>query len=192
MLVCHDLKFENDPVAPPLSNGLRVIPVLFYVAVAGCAFFAAYFMIQKNASERARLAQERVTAEEKKKIAQIQMKHNELEGDVKKANSMIEWVKGSTPIQRLAMTINNSVMKNSIELGGDSTIRTLKLSRTPDSPWQIKLGLTLNGSDTEGLNQTLEDLGSGPEKYKRFNPQRSVDDTSVVYTATLIRSTERL
>lgn len=186
MLVCHDLKFEIDPVAPPLSNGLRVIPVLFYVAVAGCAFFTAYFMIQKNASERARLAQERVTAEEKKKIAQIQMKYNELEGDVKKASSMIDWVKGSSPIQRLAMTINNSIVKT-----GESSIRSQKLSRTPESPWQIKMALTLNGSDAEYLNDTLDALATGPEKYKRFNPQRSLGENSVNYTATLIRHTEQ-
>ena len=191
MLVCHDLKFEADPVAPPLPNGLRMIPVLFYIAIAGCAFFTAYFMIQKNASERGRLAQERVTAEEKKKIAQVQMKYNDLEGAVKKASSMIAWVKGSTPIQRLAMTINNSVLKNSEEMGGDSTIRTLKLSRKQESPWQIKLALTLNGSDPEGLNVLLEELGNGAEKYKRFNPQRSVGEASVNYTATLIRSTEQ-
>ena len=188
MLVCHDLKFESDPVAPPLSSGLRMIPVLFYVAVAGCAFFTAYFMIQKNASERARLAQERVTAEEKKKIAQIQMKHNELEGDVKKANSMIDWVKGSSPVQGLAMKLNSSIQSD-----GDSSIRSLKLSRTPESPWQIKLALTLNVADgnPEILETMLDNLGQGNGRYKRFNPQRTQDENSVHYTATLIRDTER-
>ena len=109
MLVCHDLKFEADPVAPPLPSGLRMIPILFYVAIVGCAFFTAYFMIQRNAAERARLAQERITAEEKKKIAQIQLKHTELEGDLTQAKSMIDWVKGSSPLQKLAMAINRKV-----------------------------------------------------------------------------------
>lgn len=182
MLVCHDLKFETDPVAPPLSNGLRMVPILFYLAVVGCAFFVAYFMIQKNSAERARVAQERITAEEKKKIAQVQMKHNELEGDVKKANSMIDWVKGSSPIQGLSMMINDSISE-----AAGTTINTLKLSRTVESPWQIQLGLTLNTQDPSYLDLALDTLSTGTEKYKRFNPQRSVSDATINYTATLIR-----
>lgn len=186
MLVCHDLKFENDPIAPPLSNGLRMIPVLFYLSIVGCAFFVAYFMIQKNAAERARVAQEQITADEKKKIAQVQMKHNELEGDVKKANSMIDWVRGSTPIQGLAMIVNNAMASEDAD---GTTINMLKLSRVPESPWQIKLDLTLNTTEQSYLDLALDKLseGVGTERYKRFSPQRSQSEATINYTATLIR-----
>ena len=181
MLVCHDLKNETDPVSPPLANGLRMVPVLFYVAVAGCAFFTAYFMIQKNAVERARVAQERITAEESKKIAQIQMKQKELETDVNKAKSMIEWVRGSDIIQPLAMAINKSIDPTG------STINSLKLSRSPENPWQIQMDLRLNGSDyvTSQLENTL--LKIEEEKYKKFSPRRSQEEMGLTYSATLIK-----
>ena len=163
MLVCHDLKFEIDPVAPPLPSGLRVVPMLFYAAIVGCAFFAAYFTIQKNASERARLAQDRITAEEKKKIAQVQIKQTELEADIKRANSMIDWVAGSDPIQKLTMIINNSVYD-------DTTINSLKLTRRPESPWQIQMSLRLNADNPSDLDATLEKLEEA--KYRRYSPQR--------------------
>lgn len=179
MLVCHDLKKEVEQVSPPLPNGLRMIPILFYIALAGCAFFTAYFMIQKNASERDRAAQERVTAEEKKRISQIQLKHQALENDVKKANSMIEWVKGSDELQPLAMTINRSIDPNL------STINRLKLSRANDNPWQVQLDMKINTDDPGLLEQTLTELENA--RFKKFNPRRTQDEEGVNYSATLIK-----
>ena len=180
MLVCHDLKNETDVVSPPLSNGLRMIPTLFYVAVAGCAFFTAYFMIQKGAAEKARFAQERIIAEESKKIAQVNLKQKELEIDINKAKSMIEWVRGSDVIQPLAMTINKSIDP----LSG-STLQYLKLSRNAENPWQIKLELKINGAESEALEGTLARIDE--ENYKKFSPRRSQEESSMNYSATLIK-----
>lgn len=181
MFVCHDLKKEIEPVSPPLPNSLRVIPVLFYAAVTGCAFFSAYFMIQKGAAEKAKLAQEQITAEEKKKIALVEAKHKALEADVNEAKSMIEWVRGSDVIQPLAMLINSSINTDF------TSINKLTLSRRADNPWQIELDLKLNGSDTGigQLEKTLSDLESA--QFKKFSPRRATDESGLNYSATLIK-----
>ncbi len=179
MLVCHDLKREIEPVSPPLANSLRVIPVLFFVAVAGCAFFTAYFVIQKGAAQRAKMAQERVLAEEKKKTAQVQMKQKALEEDVNKAESMIAWVKGSDVIQPLAMTINKSIDPH------QATINRLKLKRAEKNPWQIQMEIKFNGSDPSILEETLLNLEAA--RYKKFTPRRTYDEEGLNFSATLVK-----
>ncbi len=178
MLVCHDLKLSTEPVAPPLPSSLRVVPILFYVAIAGCAFFAAYFMIQKGAAERSRVAQERVTAEEKRKIAQIQMRHQELESDLNKAKSMIEWVKGSEMMQPLAMKINDSVDVNF------ANINRLALTRDSEIPWQIKLDLQLNTMENGILERTI---GVLDPDFRKIAPRRVQQETGVSYSVTLMK-----
>ncbi len=178
MQLCHDLKIEADPVAPPLPGSLRAIPILFYLSVAGCAFFAAYFMLQKNSVEKVRTSQERITAGEKTKIAQIQKQTKGLQANLKKADSMIEWIKGSHSLQPLAMIINRSVDPS---IG----IVELDLNRHRENPWQIQLKLKLNGGETDQLEETIGLLQSN--QYRAFSPSRSRDAQSITYTTTLIK-----
>ena len=180
MLVCHDLKKDMEPVAPPLPHSMRVIPVLFYVAVAGCAFFAAYFMIQKSSAAKARIAQEQITATQTKKMAQIQIQNQQLEADLNKAKSMIEWIRGSHGLQPLAV-----IIARSIETG--SSIIDLTLARTKENPWQTQFNIKYGGENSneqmEETNRILTDL----EGFRSFQPTISQNAQSLTYSATLFK-----
>ena len=179
MLVCHDLKKEMEPVAPPLPASLRVIPVLFYAAAAGCAFFAAYFMIQKNAAVKDRVVQERITTTQTKKMVQIQVQYQKLEDDLNRAKSMIEWIRGSHSLQPLAVTIARSI-------DAGSNILELSLKRNNENPWQTQFSIQYNGNDSAQMEHTNGILND-EEGFRSFNPTITQNDESLAYSATLFK-----
>lgn len=176
MQPCHDLKKESGQIAPPLPASFRIIPILFYLAVAGCAFFAAYYLFQYNQAGSERTAQEAITAQEKKKTAQIEAQNKQLEDDLKTAKSMIEWVRGSRSIQPLALLITRKIDP------GNSIVE-LALERKIENPWQLQLLLRLN-SDNIQLEDIIEKLRTN--NYRPFSPVRDQSGDTLDYRATLI------
>lgn len=175
MYICHDLKKESAPVSPPLPASFRVIPILFFAALAGCAFFIAYYMLQLNQAQKQRMAHEAVTMDEKKKMAQITTQQTQLDADLAKAKSMIEWVNGSRMVQPIAIKIASALEPGNIV--------ELQLQRKVENPWQLDLNLRLNGdgSQVETVTEKLRD-----EKYRPYRPQRTAGAETTDYRATLI------
>ena len=176
MQFCHDLKKENNQVAPPLPSSFKLIPILFYMAIAGCAFFAAYYLLQYNQAEKDRAAQEAIMAQEKKKTTQIEAQTTQLNEDLGKAKSMIEWVRGSRSVQPLALLITR-------KMDPGNSIVELSLERKIENPWQLQLFLRLN-SDNIQLEDIIEKLRTN--NYRAFSPVRNQGGDTLDYRATLI------
>ena len=178
MQICHDLKKGAEGVSPPLPSVAKLIPISFYVAASLCGFFAAYCFVQKNAEAKSRLVQEKITSDEKRKMAQVQTQHAALENDLKTAKAMIDWVKGSQALQPLATDIATAIQPG-------TNIVELTLGRRKENPWMIHLALELTGDLATGqLEDTIVQLQT---KYQTFNPSKNQESPeSISYKATLV------
>jgi len=172
-----DLKTDRKDISPPLPMVFRLVPILFYGAIAfslivgSVAFWNARVATQRRDAIKQKIAA--VNAE----IAQTKARRAELEGRIREATDLEAWVLASMPLQPLVVGIIRSMAPN-------SSIVELSLERDPETPSQLKLGLRLNSDSDKQLEETLAKI----EKmhYREFSPTQTRVRGDLDYRASLL------
>jgi hypothetical protein len=172
-----DLKTDRKDIMPPLPMVLRVVPILFYGAIA----FS--LVVGSSALWNARLATQRRDAilqnitSVKSEIAQTKSSRAALEARIREAADLENWVIASMPLQPLVVGIVRGMAPN-------SSIVELTLERDAETPSQLKLGLRLNTDSDKQLEQTLELIRS--MHYREFSPTQTRVRGDLEYKASLL------
>lgn len=172
-----DFKTDRKDIIPPLPMIFRLVPILFYCAIAfalvvgSVAFWNARVATQRRDTIRQKV--EAVNGE----IAQTKSSRAALEAQIREAADLESWVLASMPLQPLVVAIVRSISPN-------SSIVELTLERDSETPSQLRLGLRLNTDSDKQLDETLEAIKG--MHYREFSPTQTRVRGDVDYKASLL------
>lgn len=172
-----DLKTDRKDIMPPLPMVLRLVPLLFYGAIAfalvvgGVALWNARVATQRRDAIRQKI--ESLNTE----IAKTKADRAVLEAKIREATDLENWVLASMPLQPLVVGVVRSMAPN-------SSIVELNLERDEETPSQLKLGLRLNSDSDQQLEDTLEVIRG--MHYREFSPTQTRVRGDLDYKASLL------
>jgi hypothetical protein len=172
-----DLKTDRKDIMPPLPMVFRLVPILFYSAIAFSLIVGSVAFWNSRVATQRRDAIQQQIAGINADIAKTKASRAELEVKIREATDLEAWVLASMPLQPLVVGIIRSMAPN-------SSIVELSLERDPETPSQLKLGLRLNTDSDKQLEQTLAKI----EKmhYREFSPTQTRVRGDLDYRASLL------
>jgi len=172
-----DLKTERKDIVPPLSMALRIVPILFYSAIAFTLIVGSVaFWNAQVATQRRDAIKERI-AFSNNEIAATKANRAALEAKIREATDLEAWVLASMPLQPLIVGIIRSMSAN-------SSIVELSLERDAETPSQLKLGLRMNTDSDKQLEDTLAKIEE--MHYREFSPTQTRVRGDLDYRASLL------
>ena len=172
-----DFKTDRKDIAPPLPMIMRLVPLLFYLALLFLAVVGSLAsMHAKFASDHRNSLLGRIE-ELKKEIEGIKTEKTALENEIQEATDLESWVLASIPLQPLVVSIIRS-------MGPQSEIVDFTLERDAETPSQLRIGLKLNTISDKQIDQTLGVIRG--LNYREFNPTQTRVHGNLDYKASLL------
>jgi hypothetical protein len=172
-----DLKTDRKDIMPPLPMVFRLVPILFYGAIAFTLIVgSSAFWNARVATQRRDAIREKIAAV-KSEISQTKSSRATLEARIREATDLENWVLASMPLQPLVVGIVRSMAPN-------SSIVELNLERDAETPSQLRLGLRLNTDSDKQLEQTLDVIRK--MHYREFSPTQTRVRGDLDYKASLL------
>lgn len=175
--VIDDLKTTRVDIIPPLPAILRLVPLLFYALLIGCAILVGLFSLQLQqvtASRDAWAAQDRKFQRD---ISTAKAERGALENQTKRASDLMAWVETTRPIQPVVVGLTRVI-------GPDSSIQEISFSRSAENQNLLRFGIKLSGTSTAPLDSVLEHLGE--LGYRSYSPEQKLARGQIDYSATLL------
>lgn len=172
-----DLKTDRKDIIPPLPLVMRLVPILFYCAVAFAVVVGSVALWNAQVAGQRRDAINLEIASLQGKIAAAKADRAALEVRIREAADLESWVLASMPLQPLVVAIVRS-------MSAQSSIVDLTLERDAETPSQLRLGLRLNTDSDKQLEQTLEVIRG--MHYREFSPTQTRVRGDLDYKASLL------
>lgn len=177
--LCHDFKTPRTDTSRRLPSSFRFIPVLFYVAVVGCAhFMTTDYFGYKKAQQDKKESDDRKTQLEGERDA-FQKELAELEGEAKKAEGVAQWMEGARNLQPILVKIARAVQQ-------ETRLGTLSLERSEQAPANVSLTMKVTGTNAATEVAAIESAISQLQ-YRSYAPQQTKTDDVIEYRSTLVR-----
>ena len=172
-----DLKTDRKDIMPALPMVFRLVPILFYGAVAFLLVIGSLaFWNMRVAAQKRDAVKQRITTLQAD-IAKTKADRAALEAKIREATDLEAWVLASMPLQPLIVAIVRS-------MDPQSSIVDLKLERDAETPSQLRLGLRLNTNSDQQLEDTLEVIRR--MNYREFSPTQTRVRGDLDYRASLL------
>jgi cell division protein FtsB len=172
-----DLKTDRKDIMPALPMVFRMVPILFYGALAFLVVIGSLaFWNMRVATQKRDAIKQRITSLQTE-IATTKTDRAALEAKIREATDLEAWVLASMPLQPLIVAIVRS-------MDPQSSIVDLKLERDTETPSQLRLGLRLNTNSDQQLEDTLEVIRR--MNYREFSPTQTRVRGDLDYRASLL------
>jgi hypothetical protein len=172
-----DLKTDRKDIMPALPMIFRLVPILFYGALAFLLIIGTVaFWNARVATQKRDAIKQRITSLQAE-IAKTKVDRAALESKIREATDLESWVLASMPLQPLVVAIVRS-------MDPQSSIVDLKLERDAETPSQLRLGLRLNTNSDQQLEDTLEVIRR--MNYREFSPTQTRVRGDLDYRASLL------
>lgn len=155
-----------------------MVPVMFYVALVGGAYFITTDMLNYKKFEQEKLAAQLQKDEYDLSIAKTETEKSGLDAETMKAEAIAKWVEGARNIQPIGVSVARS-------LGVESRITELSLERSEQVPANLSFSMRLLGSKMEELAKIESSLSR--MNYQSLSPQQNKEEEVIEYRSTLVR-----
>lgn len=172
-----DLKTDRKDIMPALPMVFRMVPILFYGALAFLVVIGSLAFWNMRVATQKRDAINQRIASLQAEIAKTKADRAALEVKIREATDLEAWVLASMPLQPLIVSIVRS-------MDPQSSIVDLKLERDAETPSQLRLGLRLNTNSDQQLEDTLEVIRG--MNYREFSPTQTRVRGDLDYRASLL------
>lgn len=172
-----DLKTDRKDIMPALPMVFRLVPLLFYGAIAFAVIISAVALWNARVATQKRDTIRQKIAGLNTEITTTKAGRAALESKIREATDLENWVLASMPLQPLVVEIIRSMAPN-------SSIVELSLERDANTPSQLKLGLRLNTNSDKQLDQTLASIKN--MDYREFSPTQTRVRGALDYKTSLL------
>jgi hypothetical protein len=155
-----------------------MVPVAFYLAIVGGAYFMTMDMLNLKRYEREKIEAEIKKEDHDLSIERTQIEKDSLDAETTKAESIAKWTEGARNIQPIGVAIARAI---SVE----SRLSEVSLERSEQVPANLALGLRLLGNKMAELGKVEASLSM--LNYQSLSPQQSKDGEVIEYRSTLVR-----
>jgi len=173
----HDVKSERADVPPPLPGALRIVPIVFYLAIVGGIAVTALLLFQLGDATPQLTGYTYTVNATRSELAEVKKQRRAIEAEARRASDVSAWIQGTRQLQPLLVNINRSIE-------GRNGLAEIKLTRNNANPAQILLDLKLNSESGRQLDRTLESIYE--QNYRTYSAQQSAGPSGLDYKATLI------
>lgn len=175
--LCHDIKTERRDVSGGLPQGLKIIPVLFYITLAACLSLYVWFETNRSAAEREAVKWRTAAGRYNSEVGSVAQERKAIESANSWATNVSKWLEGSHNLQPLLVEMGRGV-------GGDATIAEASFLRNAEIASQIQFSLKMNGVSNQVLDRTLE--GIRKLDFRAYSAQQQKEGDALDYNAILV------
>ena len=173
----HDLKSERPDISPGLPDVLKILPVIFYLALIGSGYLSVQYILDHRSLSDEKQEWLDYQADQEQLKETLTQETSAVMAENQRAGDVVKWIEGARGIQPLGVAIARSAHD-------DSTIAEISFERNPEIPSQILFSLILNDGKAEHLDPTLASISD--LKYKPYSVQQVKNGSEMDYQATLI------
>ncbi|MDB6137901.1 MAG: hypothetical protein JWO94_973 [Verrucomicrobiaceae bacterium] len=175
--LCHDFKTPRTDMSRRLPSSMRMVPVIFYIVLAGSVFF-----LIKDWTDLNKATADVVLANGRKDEAiaaktKLLAEKDQINTEKFRAEGIAKWVEGTRVMQPISVAVARAMPP-------ETNITELALERNADFPAQVSLLLRLvNGgaNEIEKVQKSLERL-----HYRSHSPQQARQGEMMEFRAMLV------
>ncbi len=175
--LCHDFKSLRPDVSRRLPATFRFVPITFYLALVGSAYFVTMDILSLRKADQARLVAEQMVQEKTSAKEKFEADKHAIDVEKAKAEQLAKWVEGTRVMQPICVEAARA-------LRGEVRIAELSLDRNSQLPAQIDVSLRLTGAETSHV-AALENAFT-KLNYRSYSPQQARTKDVIDYRSTLV------
>jgi hypothetical protein len=175
--LCHDFKSPRADASRRLPATFRFVPIAFYVAMVGAAYFITMDVLSLRKADQDRLVSEELMAEKEGAKNRFEAEKHAIDVEKAKAEQLAKWIEGTRVLQPICVEAARAVR-------GEVRIAEMSLDRNPQLPAQIDVSLRLTGADTSHIAAVQDAFGK--LSYRPYSPQQARSKEVIDYRATLV------
>lgn len=175
--LCHDIKTERRDVSSGLPQGLKIVPVLFYITMVACTALYCFFETSRNQAEHELVKWRDAATKFNQETASIAQERKVIETANTWANGVAKWLEGAHNLQPLLVALGRGV-------GADATISEVLMTRNTEIASQIQFTLKMNDVTSQVLDRTLE--GIRKLDFRAYSAQQQKEGDTLDYNAILV------
>lgn len=175
--LCHDFKSPRTDASRRLPATFRFVPIAFYVAMVGTAYFVTMDVLSLRKSDQDRIVAEELLAEKEEAKNRFEREKHGIDVERAKAEHLAKWIEGTRVLQPLCVEAARAIR-------GEVRIAELSLDRNSQLPAQIDVSLRLTGAD--GTHVTAVENAFAKLNYKPYSPQQARSKDVIDYRSTLV------
>jgi hypothetical protein len=175
--ITHDFKTPRPDGSRRLPRSFMLVPVLFYLSVAGGAYFGitSYMSYSDSITQRDTF---------KSKTAELEGQHAKVTGEIttinkekQKAEKLASWVEGTRMMQPVSVAISRAIPPE-VSLG------EMSFERSVDIPAQVNLSIRINNGSMEEVGKIQTSIQT--MKYRAYNSQQVKNGDFLDYKTILV------
>lgn len=175
--LCHDFKSPRADASRRLPATFRFVPIAFYLALIGSAYFVTMDVLSLRKSDQDRLIAAELLAEKEEAKNRFETDKHAIDVEKAKAEHLAKWIEGTRVLQPLCVEAARAIR-------GEVRIAELALDRNAQLPAQVDVSLRLTGAD--GTHVTAVENAFGKLNYRSYSPQQARSKDVIDYRATLV------